>query len=69
MKAYFSIMAVMCVILLLLQVVEMRPNARARRHSGGLLTLDIPQDFLPNLLRGVLGPLGLGDGLKGLLGK
>ncbi|GFY76676.1 uncharacterized protein TNIN_161821 [Trichonephila inaurata madagascariensis] len=57
------IMVVMCVVLLPLQEVEMRPNSRARRHSDDLLTLKIPQDFIPNLLEIVLGSLGLRDGL------
>ncbi|GFQ97438.1 nep-5 like spider venom protein Nep-713 [Trichonephila clavata] len=69
MKTYFSIMVALCVVLLSLQVVEMSPNARARRQSDNLVTLEIPHDILTRLVEGLLGALGLKGGLGGLLGK
>nr|ARQ14844.1 Nep-5 like spider venom protein Nep-217 [Nephila pilipes] len=68
MKAYFSIMVVVCVVFLSLQAVEMSPNARVRRQSDNLVTLEIPQNILARLVEGLLGALGLKGGLGGLLG-
>ncbi|PRD26327.1 UNVERIFIED_CONTAM: hypothetical protein NCL1_38403 [Trichonephila clavipes] len=70
MKAYFSIMVVLCVVLLSLQAVEMSESARARRQSDNdnLVELEIPQDILARLVEGLLGALGLEGGLGGLLG-
>nr|ARQ14845.1 Nep-5 like spider venom protein Nep-713 [Nephila pilipes] len=69
MKAYFSIMVPLCVILLTLQAVEMSPNARVRRQSDNLVPLEIPKDILTRLVEGLLGALGLKGGLGALLGK
>ncbi|GFR18394.1 uncharacterized protein TNCT_221641 [Trichonephila clavata] len=69
MKAYFCIMVVVCCVFLSLQAVEMSPNARARRQSDNLVTLEIPKDILTRLVEGLLGALGLKGGLGGLLGK
>ncbi|GFY70083.1 uncharacterized protein TNIN_102821 [Trichonephila inaurata madagascariensis] len=70
MKAYFSIMVALCVVLLSLQAVEMSESARARRQSDNdnLVELEIPQDILARLVEGLLGALGLKGGLGGLLG-
>ncbi|GFY76356.1 uncharacterized protein TNIN_487451 [Trichonephila inaurata madagascariensis] len=67
MKAYFSIMIALCVVVLCLQAVEMSPSARARRQSDNdnLIELVIPQDILVRLLEGLLGALGLGAILGG----
>nr|ARQ14841.1 Nep-5 like spider venom protein Nep-737 [Nephila pilipes] len=67
MKAYFSIMVVVCVVLLSLQAVEMSPNARERRQSDNdnIVPLEVPQNLLIRLLQGLLGALGLG----GILGR
>nr|ARQ14843.1 Nep-5 like spider venom protein Nep-483 [Nephila pilipes] len=70
MKAYFSIMVALCVVLLSLQPVEMSEGARARRQSNNdnLVPLEIPQDILARLVEGLLGALGLKGGLGGLFG-
>ncbi|GFT31565.1 hypothetical protein NPIL_304081 [Nephila pilipes] len=65
MKAYFAVLVSVCVVLLAVQSVEMSPDARVRRDSDNIITLEIPQDILVRLLEAVLSSLGLDD----ILGK
>ncbi|PRD30426.1 UNVERIFIED_CONTAM: hypothetical protein NCL1_26471 [Trichonephila clavipes] len=65
MKAYYSIMVALCVIVLCLQAVEMSPRARRQSDNDNLISLVIPKDLLTRLLEGLLGALGLGAILGG----